>query len=103
MKKKPRAGYHFESCPICGYKYFEYFSETMWGWGTVEQQGYCERCGYIVSQAYSPVYEAFWVIKRGFKRHDGVYVPKNIKRYKRLKRKSKIRNIEVNPIWLKYV
>jgi hypothetical protein len=103
MKKKPRFGYHFEPCPICNSPTFEHCSYSEWGWGTVERHGYCDRCGYIVDQAYSPVYEAFWVIKRGFKRHDGVYVPKNIKRHKRLKRKSKIRNIEVNPIWLNYV
>lgn len=44
-EKKPRPGYHFETCPICEYKYFEYFSESIWAWGTVEQHGNCDRCG----------------------------------------------------------
>lgn len=103
MKKKPRLGYHFESCPICGYKYFEYFSESMWGWGTVEQYGNCERCGYAVAQAYSPVYEAFWDIKKGFKHPENGYQAKNIRRHKRIRRKKNIKNIEVNPLWLNYI
>ena len=103
MKKKPRVGYYFEMCPICGYKYFEYFSESMWGWGTVEQSGYCERCGYTVSQAYSPVYEAFWDIKKGFKHPENGYQAKNIRRHKRIRRKKNIKNIEVNPLWLNYI
>lgn len=102
-KKKPRYGYHFEVCPICGYKYFEYFSESMWGWGTVEQHGYCERCGYIVEQAYSPVYEAFWDVTKGYKHPYGYYVSKNVKRHRRIRRRLNVRNIEVNPIWLNYV
>ena len=102
-KKKPRFGYHFEVCPICGYKYFEYFSESMYGWGTVEQSGYCERCGYVVAQAYSPVYQAFWDVKRGFKHPDGHYVAKNVKRHRRIRRKKNIKDIEINPLWINYV
>ena len=103
MKKKPRCGYHFEMCPICGYKYFEYFSESMWGWEIVEQYGNCDRCGYFVQQAYSPVYEAFWDITKGYKDYYGKYHPKNVKRHRRVRRKANAKNIEVNPIWLKYV
>ena len=102
-KKKPRQGYHFEMCPICGYKYFEYFSESMWGWGTVEQSGLCDRCGYRVEQAYSDVYTAFWDITKGFKDYYGKYHPKNVKRHRRIRRKLNIRHIEVNPIWLNYI
>ena len=102
-KKKARYGYHFELCPICGYKYFEYCSDSMWGWGTVEQHGYCERCGYIVEQAYSPIYEAFWDVIKGYQHPDGHYVSKNIKRHRRIRRKLNVRNIEVNPIWLNYI
>ena len=32
-------------CPICGYKKYRYTRYTEMEWGTVEQHGYCERCG----------------------------------------------------------
>ena len=86
-------------CPICHSKAFEYTSYSEYGWGTVEQHGYCDRCGYIVEQAYSPVYEAFYDIKKGFKDCLGNYHPKNIKRHKRIRRKLNIKGIEVNPLW----
>lgn len=105
MKKcKPRYDwYKIIECPICGSKTFEYFSCSEYGWGTVEQHGYCHRCGYIVEQAYSPVYEAFWDVKRGFRLPSGEYVPKNVKRHKRIRRKLGIKNIEVNPPWIDYI
>lgn len=90
-------------CPICHSKTFDYISYSEYGWGTVEQHGDCDRCGYIIRQAYSPVYEAFWDIKKGFKLPNGKYIPKNIKRHKRIRRKLKIKNIEVNPVWARYV
>lgn len=90
-------------CPICGSETFEYFSMFEWGWGTVEQHGNCTRCGYIVEQAYSPVYDAFWDVKRGYKHPTLGYIEKNVKRHKRIRRKKNIKNIEVNPLWLKYV
>lgn len=95
--------YHIIECPVCKSKTFEYFSCSESGWGTVEQHGFCCRCGYIVNQAYSPVYEAFWDVKRGFKHPDGYYIPKNVKRHKRIRRKKNIKNIEVNPLWLNYI
>ena len=85
-------------CPICKSKTFEYCSYSEESWGIVEQHGYCSRCGYTVEQAYSPVYEAFWDVKRGFKHQSGHYVPKNVKRHKRIRRKLGIKNIEVNPL-----
>lgn len=103
MKKKPRFGYHFESCPICNSPTFEYCSYSEWGWGTVKRHGYCDRCGYVVEQAYSPVYEAFYDVCRGFKDYYGKYHPKNVKKHRRARRKANIRNAEVNPIWIKYV
>ena len=94
--------YSVIECPICKSETFEYFSMTE-EWGTVEQHGFCHRCGYIVQQAYSPVYDAFWDVKRGFKLPSGEYVPKNVKRHKRIRRKKNIKNIEVNPLWINYI
>ena len=65
--------------------------------------GYCDRCGYTVEQAYSPVYEAFYDIKRGFKDVSGRYHSKNVKRHKRIRRKLNIKNIKVNPDWIFYI
>jgi hypothetical protein len=91
------------NCPICRSKTFDYTSYSEYGWGTVEQHGYCSRCGYIVEQAYSSVYDAFHDIKRGFKDHRGNYHPKDVKRHKRIRRKQGIKNIEVNPVWIYYI
>ena len=91
------------NCPICGSKTFDYISYSEYCWGTVEQHGNCSRCGYMVEQAYSSVYDAFLDIKRGFKDHLGNYHPKNVKRHKRIRRKLGIKNIEVNPAWVYYV
>ena len=91
------------TCPICNSKTFEYVSYSEEYWGTVEQHGYCSRCGYRIEQAYSPVYVAFWDIKRGFKDSLGNYHPKNVKRHKRIRRKLNIKNIEVNPLWVYYM
>lgn len=41
-------------CPVCG-KSNEYQSWSEWGFGTVEQHYYCDRCTYFVDQVYSPV------------------------------------------------
>jgi hypothetical protein len=90
-------------CPICKSKKFDYVSYSEYGWGTVEQHGFCDRCGYIVEQAYSPVYEAFWDVKRGFKHPNGHYISKNVKKHRRIRRKKNIRNIEVNPVWINYI
>lgn len=90
-------------CPICDSETFEYFSMSEYGWGTVEQHGNCSRCGYIVEQAYSPVYDAFWDVERGYKHPELGYIEKNVKRHKRIRRKKNIKNIEVNPLWLNYV
>lgn len=103
MKYKLKIGYRLVKCPICHSQTFLYCSWSEYGWGTVEQHGYCERCGYIVEQAYSPVYDAFSDIKKGFKHPDYGYVPKNVKRHKRIRRRLGIKNVEVNPEWLKYV
>lgn len=90
-------------CPKCKSKTFEYISYSEYGWGIVEQYGDCSRCGYTVRQAYSPALAGFWDVKRGFKHPSGYYVPKNVKRHKRIRRKFGIKNIEVNPIWIYHI
>jgi len=42
-------------CLVCG-KENKYTSYSEWGFGTVEQHYYCDRCTYFVEQVYSPVY-----------------------------------------------
>ena len=91
------------NCPICNSTTFDYTSYSEYGWGPVEQHGYCDRCGYTIHQAYSPVYEAFLDIKKGFKHPNGKYIEKNDKRHKRIRRKFNIKNIEVNPSWVYFV
>ena len=91
------------TCPICASKTFDYVSYSEECYGTVEQHGYCDRCGYRIEQTYSPVYEAFLDIKKGFKDYYGIYHPKNVKRHKRIRRKLNIKNIEVNPLWVYYI
>ena len=105
MKKlKPKyPWYSIIECPICKSKTFEYVAYSTDECGIVEQHGYCHRCGYIVEQAYSPVYEAFWDIEKGFRLPSGEYAPKNVKRHKRIRRKLGIKNIEVNPQWINYI
>ena len=103
-KQKPKyPWYDIIKCPICKSKTFEYISYSESGIGTIEQHGHCHRCGYIVEQAYSPVYSAFWDVKKGFKHPEGYYIPKNVKRHKRIRRKLGIKNIEVNPMWVNYI
>ena len=78
--------YHMERCPVCQRKTFRYISYSEYGYGIVEQHGYCDSCGFCVEQAYSPVYECFVDLKRGIKSKKQYY-PKNIKRHKRNRRK----------------
>ena len=90
-------------CPICKSETFEYISYSEYGIGTVEKHGLCHRCGYIVEQAYSPVFEAFWDVKRGFKHPTLGYIPRDVERHKRIRRKLGIKGIEVNPQWIYYI
>ena len=90
-------------CPICHAKTFDYVSYSEDLYGTIEQHGYCDRCGYRIEQVYSPTLVAFVDIKRGFKSPFGGYIPKNVKRHKRIRRKFGIKNIEVNPMWVYYI
>jgi hypothetical protein len=87
-------------CPICKSKSYNYTSWSEYCWGIVEQHGYCDRCGYRVEQAYSPVYEAFYVVKRGYKLPSGEYFANNKKKHRRLRRRAGVKNIDVNPVWV---
>ena len=78
-------------CPICNSSTFDYVSYSEYGYGTVEQHGYCDKCGYTVEQVYHPVYEAFLDIKKGFKDYNGKYHPKNVKRHRRVRRKLNLK------------
>ena len=91
------------TCPICKSKSYDYISYSEYCWGIVEQHGYCDRCGYRVEQAYSPVYEAFYVVKRGYKLPSGKYIASNKKKHRRLKRRAGVKNIEVNPVWVYHI
>jgi hypothetical protein len=79
-------------CPICEYKKYRYTRYTEMEWGTVEQHGYCERCGYTIEQAYSHPIDGFYPpIRRGGKDYKGVYSPKNWRKRARVKRKYGIK------------
>lgn len=86
-------------CPICGSGGYQYDSWSEDYWGTVERHGYCEKCGYRVEQAYSPVFEAYMDVKKGFKAPHG-YVKKNIRKHKRYRRKCNAPKLDINPIWV---
>lgn len=89
-----------ELCPICNskkYVYTHYREE----WGLVEQYGYCDRCGYVMQQAYSPVETGFYPIrKRGYRDSRGVYHASNKKARIRMKRKFNIKYPNEQRNWL---
>lgn len=89
-------------CPICANKSFDYicFKENV---GTVEQHGYCGKCGYTLEQAYSPVFDCFVDIKKGIKFPNGQYLKKNVREHKRYRRKCKLKGIPINPYWSYYL
>ena len=71
---------------------------------SVEQHWYCDRCGFMVEQAYSIPFECFSDRKKGFKDYKGVYHSKNVKKHKRIRRKCNYdKKIEINPTWSMYV
>ena len=78
--------------------------QNMNEWGTVEQHWYCDRCGFMVEQAYSIPFECFSDRKKGFKDCKGIYHAKNVKKHKRARRKCNYdKKIEINPTWSMYV
>ncbi len=81
-------------CPICNSPNYRYVSYSEFGWGSVEQHGYCDRCGYVVEQAYSQPIVGFTLDrKRGYRNpFDGKYYPNNVRMRKRLHRKYGIKH-----------
>ena len=78
--------------------------QNMNGGVIVEQHGYCDRCGFMVEQVYSPSFECFSDRKKGFKDYKGIYHAKNVKKHKRARRKCNYdTKIEINPTWSMYV
>lgn len=96
-------GYNLDFCPVCKSKTFDYKSYSEFGYGIVEQHGYCKRCGYSIEQTYSKPVEGFWDNKRGFANKNGEYFPKNVKKHKRIRRKLGIKNYNINPRWIYYI
>ena len=79
-------------CPVCNSKDYKYVYYTEEYWGIVEQHGYCERCGYIIEQAYSQPIEGFKLDrKRGYKLK-GKWYAKNTRKRKRMRRKYNIKH-----------
>ena len=96
--------YEYIECPICHHNTFNYVSYSEYEWGTVEQHGYCDRCGFMVEQAYSSPFVCFSDRKKGFKDYKGIYHSKNVKKHKRARRKCNYdTKIEINPTWSMYV
>ena len=78
------------NCPYCGYKGFKSDShyESL---GLVEQHEYCNGCGYILEMAYSsPISGIELDIRKGHKEF-GTYIPKNIRKRKRYRRKGNVK------------
>lgn len=87
------------NCPVCKSEkdfYYVSYSEIMWG--TVEQHGSCERCGFFIEQAYSPSVSGIRDIRRGFRDYKGIYHAKNLRKHKRIRRVYNIKGIKINPI-----
>ena len=83
--------------------FIEWGNEYEWG-VAVEQHGYCDRCGFMIEQVYSPSFECFSDRKKGFKDYKGIYHAKNVKKHKRIRRKCNYdKKIEINPTWSMYV
>ena len=104
-KNNLRYGHEYIECPICHHNTFDYVSYSEYEWGVVvEQHGYCDRCGYMIEQVYSPSFECFFDRKKGFKDYKGIYHSKNVKKHKRIRRKCNYDvKIEINPTWSMYV
>ena len=92
-----------DKCPVCNSKGYRYISFSEFGWGIVERHGFCNRCGYTIEQAYSPVMEGFVLNRtKGFK-VDGKWYGKNTRKRKRMKRKYNIKHEVPRDIWISYI
>lgn len=76
-------------CPICENPNYNYISYGEYGVGTVEQYGYCDRCGYLIEQAYSRPFECFLDNHKGFKLLDGKYIERNVRKHRKYRKKNK--------------
>ena len=90
------------NCPICGYDKYKYQSWSEEYWGTVEQHGYCKRCGYIIEQAYSQPVVGFELDNKKGRKVDGKYYPNNVRQRKRLRRKYGIKH-SPQDMWLSLI
>lgn len=80
-------------CPMCGSKKYKYVSYSEFGWGIVEQHGYCDRCGYTIEQAYSQSIDGIeYPIRKGFRDYYGKYHAKNVHRRNRIARKYNLKH-----------
>lgn len=91
-----RHGHKLIKCPVCNANTFDYVSYSEYGWGTVEQHGNCQRCGYFVEQCYSDTVEGIMDTFKGYKDHKGIYHPRNMRKHKRIRRQLNLKNIPVN-------
>lgn len=64
-KNNLRYGHEYIKCPICHHNTFNYISYSEYEWETVEQHGYCDRCGFMIEQAYSSPFCMFFRQKKG--------------------------------------
>lgn len=87
-----------ERCPICGFKKWKYVSYAEECYGTVEQHGYCARCGYTVEQAYSQPIVGFELNQTRGCKYNGKWHGKNTRKRKRMKRKYDIKH--TNKDWM---
>lgn len=87
-----------ELCPICKSDKWKYRCYTEFGWGIVEQHGYCSHCGYTVEQCYSDTIAGFELDQKRGKKYNGKWYGKNVRKRKRLKRKFNIKH--TNSDWV---
>lgn len=57
----------------------------------------------MIEQAYSPSYDGYCDIKRGFKLPNGDYIEKNEKKHKRVRKRAKAPRRNLNERWMFYV
>lgn len=84
--------YGTQTCPVCKFDKYRYVSYSEYGWGIVEQHGYCDRCGYTIEQAYSSAVVGFEHPQRkGYRDMNGIYHPSNFRKRRRMRRKFGIK------------
>ena len=76
--------------------------------GSILSHDHFQGGNYEFAMAKAPVetefvVEGFEDIKRGFKNHKGEYIPKNVKKHKRIRRKLNVKGYDINPPWIRMV